>query len=94
MSDDVLLRFLRKGLIDVGGDDAKLQHLRQTAGDISGILKKAPTKASPFALVAFDPDVPATDPTITEVEDALRKRWATSPSRCPRPRTPTGLRRD
>ena len=77
MSDDVLLRFLRKRLIDVGGDDAKLDHLRQTARDLSGILKKTPTKASPFALVAFDPDVPATDPTITEVENALRKRWQT-----------------
>ena len=77
MSDDVLLRFLRKGLIDVGGDDTKLKHLRQTVGDLSGILKKTPTKASPFALVAFDPDAPATDPTITEVEGALRKRWAT-----------------
>ena len=77
MSDDVLLRFLGKGLIDVGGDDAKLGHLRQTAGDLSDILKKTPAKASPFALVAFDPDVPATDPTIAEVEDALRKRWQT-----------------
>ena len=77
MSDDVLLRFLGKGLIDVGGDDAKLGHLRQTAGDLSGILKKTPAKASPFALVAFDPEVPAADPTIAVVEDALRKRWET-----------------
>ena len=38
MSDDVLLKFLTKGLLDVGGDDAKLGHLRQTAGDLSGIL--------------------------------------------------------
>ena len=77
MSDDVLLRFLRKGLLDVGGDDAKLGRLRQTAGDLSDILKKMPAKASPFALVAFDPEVPVTDPTIAEVEDALRKRWET-----------------
>ena len=77
MSDDVLLRFLGKGLIDVGGDDDKLGHLKQTAGDLSGVLKKTPAKASPFALVAFDPDVPPTDPAIAEVEDALRKRWQT-----------------
>ena len=77
MSDDVLLRFLSKSLIDVGGDDTKLGHLRQTAGDLSDILKKTPAKASPFALVAFDPAVLATDPTITEVADALRKRWET-----------------
>ena len=77
MSGDVLRRFLGKGLIDVGGDDDKLGRLRQTAGDLSGILKKTPAKASPFALVAFDPEVPATDPTIAEVEAALRKRWQT-----------------
>lgn len=77
MSDEVLLRFLRKGLIDVGGDDDKLGRLRQTASDLSAILKKTPAKASPFALVAFDPEVPATDPTIAEVENTLRQRWET-----------------
>lgn len=77
MNDDVLLKFLSKGLIDVGGDDDKLGRLRQTAADLAGILEKSPAKASSFALVAFDPDVPAVDPTIAEVEDALRKRWET-----------------
>ena len=77
MSEDVLLRFLGTSLIDVGGDDDKLGHLRQTAKDLSAILAKTPAKAAPFALVAFDPDAPATDPTIAEVENALRKRWQT-----------------
>lgn len=77
MNDDVLLRFLNKGLINVGGDDEKLRHLRETAGDLCRILEGTPAKASPFALVAFDPDAPATDPTIVEVADALRNRWET-----------------
>ena len=77
MNDDVLLKFLKKGLIDVGGDDDKLGHLRQTAVDLTGILEKTPAKACPYALVAFDPEVPSTDPIIVEVEDALRKRWET-----------------
>ena len=77
MREDVLLRFLGKGLINVGGDDDKLGHLRQTAVDLAGILREMPAKATPFALVAFDPDVPTTDPTIVEVEDALRNRWET-----------------
>lgn len=77
MSEDVLLRFLNKRLIDVGGDDDKLERLRQTAADLSSILEKTPAKTSPFALVAFDPDVPAADPTIAEVADVLRKRWET-----------------
>ena len=77
MNDDVLLKFLNKRLINVGGDDDKLEHLRQTATDLAGILEETPAKACPFALVAFDPHVPATDPTVIEVEDALRKRWQT-----------------
>ena len=77
MREDVLLRFLGKGLIDVGGDDDKLGHLRHTAVDLSGILDETPAKATPFALVAFDPHVPTADPTIMQVEDALRKRWET-----------------
>ena len=77
MREDVLLRFLGKGLLDVGGDDDKLGHLRQTAVDLSEILRETPAKATPFALVAFDPDVPSTDPTIVQVENALRNRWET-----------------
>ena len=77
MSDDVLIRFLRKGLINVGGDDDKLRHLRETAGDLAVALVDTPAKATAFALVAFDPDVPTADPTIVEVEDALRARWET-----------------
>lgn len=77
MREDVLLRFLDKGLINVGGDDDKLGHLRRTAVDLSELLLETPTKATAFALVAFDPDVPTTDPTIEQVEDALRQHWET-----------------
>ena len=55
MSDDVLLKFLGKGLIDVGGDDAKLGHLRQTARDLSETLKKTPAKASPYRSCCLRP---------------------------------------
>lgn len=77
MNEDVLLRFLNKGLIDVGGDDGKLHRLRQTAADLTGTLEENPAKVSSFALVAFDPDVPADDPTIVEMAEALSKNWET-----------------
>ena len=77
MTEAVLLKFLSKGLVNVGGDDEKLEHLRQTATDLAGILQETPTKACPFALVAFDPHVPTTDPTVIEVETTLRKNWQT-----------------
>lgn len=77
MNNDILLRFLSKNLIDVGGDDTKLASLRQTANDLSSILKKAPRKAAAFALVAFDPNVQKEDPVIAEAADVLQKRWET-----------------
>ncbi|OLF53919.1 GTPase-associated system all-helical protein GASH [Pseudomonas chlororaphis] len=77
MSDQILIRFLGAGLIDVGGDDAKLAKLTETASDLAATLKKMPSKTSQFALIAFDPASPEEDPVITEVCDALRKRWPT-----------------
>lgn len=77
MSEDVLLRFLSNGLIDVGGDDAKLDRLRSAATDLAAALKKTPSKAASYALVAFDPEAPADDPVICEALEALKARWAT-----------------
>lgn len=77
MSDQILLRFLGAGLIDVSGDDAKLAKLRETASDLAAALKKTPSKTSSFALIAFDPAAPEEDPVITDVCDALKKRWPT-----------------
>ena len=77
MSEDFLLRFLDKGLINVGGDDDKLKRIRQAVDDLSVALQETPTKAAAYALVAFDSSVPVTDPTISEVADVLRGRWET-----------------
>ena len=85
MNDDVLLRFVEKNLIHVGGDDTKLERLGQAAGDLSEILKGTPQKTLAFSLVAFDPQVPEKDPVIAEAGDALGKRWATYVNTFPSP---------
>jgi hypothetical protein len=77
MSGEILLRFLTIGIIDVGGDDAKLEKLRMTAQDLVVALEKTPFKTSAFTLVAADPNVPANDPTVEEAVTALQKRWTT-----------------
>ncbi len=51
----VLQRFLNNGLIDVGGDDAKLEKLSHAAKDLAGILRKKLSKALNYLLIAFDP---------------------------------------
>jgi hypothetical protein len=77
MSETVLLRFLGSGLINVGGDDTKLEKLRATAAAVSEILKKAPSKVPNYSLIAFDPDAPANDPVIVEVLANLKELWPT-----------------
>jgi hypothetical protein len=69
--------FLNKGLIDVGGDDTKLEKLSQAAKDLAGTLKKKPSKALSYSLIAFDPDAPEDDPVVQEALAALQNRWAT-----------------
>jgi hypothetical protein len=69
--------FLNKGLIDVGGDDAKLEKLSQAAKDLAGALKKTPYKALGYSLIAFDPEAPEDDPIVQEALAALQNRWAT-----------------
>lgn len=77
MGDGILQGFLNTGLIDVGGDDAKLDKLNQAAGDLAAALKKNPSKALGFSLIAFDPDAPEADPVVQEALAALQTRWAT-----------------
>ncbi|WP_373321612.1 GTPase-associated system all-helical protein GASH, partial [Acetobacter fabarum] len=51
MGDRILQGFLNRGLIDVGGDDAKLDKLNQAAGDLAAALKNNPSKALGFSLI-------------------------------------------
>jgi len=77
MEQEFLLMFLEAGTIDLKGDDAKLEKLRSTAKDLSATLRKTPSKTASFTLVATDPNIAATDPTVDEAMTALRKQWET-----------------
>ena len=77
MGDTVLLRFLRKGLVEVGGDDAKLAKLQNTSAAVSAMLKDMPSKTASFVLIAFDANAPANDPVIVETLECLNQEWPT-----------------
>lgn len=77
MGDEILLNFLEIGVINVGSDDTKLEKLRATAQELAGTLKKAPVKTAAFTMVAADPEVTATDPTVIEAVTVLKKHWVT-----------------
>ena len=50
MDDDVLLRFLGHGLIDVGGDDTKLAKLQAAAKELAATLAASPRRVVPGTL--------------------------------------------
>ena len=77
MGDNTLLRFLNAGLINVGGDDAKLAKLNDAVAALADELKSAPDKAIPSALAAFDPDISADDPALQRVAEVVQAKWAT-----------------
>ncbi|WP_286916260.1 MULTISPECIES: GTPase-associated system all-helical protein GASH [Pseudomonas] len=77
MQQEFLLKFLETGTIDLKGDDTKLDKLRSTVKDLAAILRKAPSKTVSFTMVAADPNIAPTDPTVEEAMEALRKQWET-----------------
>ena len=77
MRNQVLLRFLENGLINVGGDDSKLKNLQETAKVLANVLQKTPAKTTAFALTAFDPEVRAEEPVMQEVKATLSEQWQT-----------------
>lgn len=77
MEQEFLLKFLEIGAIDLKGDDLKLEKLRSTAKVLSVALRKTPFNTASFTMVAADPNIAATDPTIEEAMASLRKQWET-----------------
>ncbi len=77
MGQEFLLQFLDVGIIDLDGDDNKLEKLREAAKDLAVTLSDAPWKTSSFTMVAVDPEITSADPTIIESMSALKKQWQT-----------------
>lgn len=77
MDQEFLMRFLEIGAIDLKGDDTKLEKLRSTAKELAATLRKTPARTVSYTMVAADPNIASTDPTVEEVMAALRKQWET-----------------
>ncbi|KKA06768.1 hypothetical protein VP02_16335 [Pseudomonas ogarae] len=77
MEQEFLLKFLEIGAIDLKGDDTKLEKLRSTAKELAANLRKAPSKAISYTMVAVDPEIESSDPILEEAMSILRKQWET-----------------
>jgi GTPase-associated system helical domain len=76
-NQEILLSFLSIGVINVGGDDTKLEKIRAAVEDLAADVKKYPVKAIKYTVVAADPDVETSDPTIEAAMTVLRGHWTT-----------------
>lgn len=77
MSADILQKFLNKRLFQVGGDDARLERIREAANEVADILATKSSKAPQYALVAMDPSVSNDEPLLGEISEVLEKHWQT-----------------
>ena len=77
MSDNVLLQFLRNGLIDFQGDDEKLARLSQASDSVAAHLRQHPSELFSFVYAAIDPDIGADDPAILKAREHLEEVWPT-----------------
>ncbi len=76
-SEEILLRFLEAGLIDLKGDDDKLEKLQSVAGELAANVQKNPKLALPYVLIALDQEAPADDQVVRAVLETLSKTWKT-----------------
>jgi len=77
VSTEVLVLFLKKGLIDLGGSDEKLEKLISTSAELGNILEQAPSKVLSYILVALDPQVSEDNPIVKETLSVLEDNWTT-----------------
>lgn len=77
MSTEILMQFLRKGLIDLKGSDEKLEKLVTTTAALVEILEETPSKALSFTLIALDPQASEDEPVVKEVISVLEANWTT-----------------
>ena len=77
MSDRLLDRFLKKGLLDLKGNDEWYGHITSTAMSLSTYLRANPEEIVPFTYAALLPDVGDKDPAIRKTLELLQAEWKT-----------------
>ena len=77
MTDRIINIFLKNGLIDVGGQDDRLDHIIATAEALAGHLRQTPTDIIPFLYTALDPEAPNDDVAIVTTLNFLEAEWRT-----------------
>jgi hypothetical protein len=75
VAQDILQSFLTARLFDLGGDDTRLQKLRDAATDLAAVLKTTPSRVPAFVMVGVDAKVSPDEPILKEVTLLVEKKW-------------------
>ncbi|MDX0015941.1 hypothetical protein GOB19_23380 [Sinorhizobium meliloti] len=75
MAQDVLQNFLNVRLFDLGGDDNKLNQLRDASADLAAKFKSDPAGIPSFVMVAIDTKVAPDEPIFRDVADVVGNKW-------------------
>jgi hypothetical protein len=80
---DILQEFLNLGLLDIEGDDSRLEKLRGAASELAGQMKTSPRMAIYHTLVVSSDDPSPTDASFADVAEQVEKHWNTYWNRFP-----------
>jgi hypothetical protein len=77
MEQRTLLQFLKNGLVDLGGDDTRLEKVLATSDAVADHLQKTPSDIVPFLYSALDANSPDDDIAIKLSQELLANEWIT-----------------
>ena len=77
VATEIIMQFLKKGLIDLNGSDEKLDKLINTTASVVELLNETPSKTLAYTLIALDPQSPEDDPVVKEIIAVLESNWTT-----------------
>lgn len=72
----MIQEYLNKQFIQIT-EDTNLEKLKKTCGDLANKIGKDKSKVLSFSLIAFDPEIPADNKHIIEIQDLIIENWPT-----------------
>lgn len=75
MESKLLQPFLQAGLLDIGDNDARLEHITKSIEDLRTKLSANKGLLISYTLVALDPSIPDTEPVLIETEAIVSEHW-------------------
>lgn len=75
MESKLLQPFLQAGLLDIGDNDARLEHITKSIEDLRTKLSANKALLISYTLVALDPSISDTEPVLIETEAIVSEHW-------------------